>query len=190
MSRWHQFAEKQKSRDHFTSFCWYCWHLQVASWSGHGLPTDELCVQIHGCISLIIWNHNAICSFGWHSTTHLFAVHCRVLSQVCWLKEWYLGHQISSLAALRWSANADCHMVEEKGREGGASRKSEKIQLPFLPGKKSPRGVKSQGRLNSEDLQWWICEVLGAGHPVWKALPLWELGWRSWSHGGRELSVV
>lgn len=157
-----------------------------------GLATayQQMSFAFRSMDALIIWNHNAICSFGWHSTTHLFAVHCRVLSQVCWLKEWYLGHQISSLAALRWSANADCHMVEEKGREGGASRKSEKIQLPFLPGKKSPRGVKSQGRLNSEDLQWWICEVLGAGHPVWKALPLWELGWRSWSHGGRELSVV
>lgn len=41
-----------------------------------GLATayQQMSFAFRSMDALIIWNHNAICSFGWHSTTHLFAV--------------------------------------------------------------------------------------------------------------------
>ncbi len=120
---------------HVTSFCWYCWYLQVASWAGHGLPTDELCVQIHGCMNHMNsqWNLQLWMTFGYPFVCR--ASPCLVSSvltegMVSWSPDQLAGHSV-----LTHKCRLSHGWRKRKRRRGKPFRKS--IQLPSLPGKVS-----------------------------------------------------
>ena len=155
MSRWHQFAEKQKSRDHFTSFVDTADTCRLLL----GLATayQQMSFAFRSMDALIIWNHNAICSFGWHSTTHLFAVHCRVLSQVCWLKECILVTR-----SARWPLCVD-----------------PQLQIVTWLKKKEEKVGQAGNRKRSSFC--FCLEKVSSWRPAWQWRPSMMNMWSSWS---------